>query len=121
MTAVLDKKAGVHLESSDVYVNIVGGINIKEPGLDLGIISAIVSSFRDMPINSGIAVVGEIGLTGEVRSVMSIEKRIKEVEKMGFEKIVIPKANLKGIDLNSFELEVVGVSNISEALREIIK
>lgn len=120
MTAVLDKKAGIHLESSDVYVNIVGGINIKEPGLDLGIVSAIVSSFRETPVNSKVAAVGEIGLTGEIRSVMSIEKRIREVEKMGFEKIVIPKSNLKGLDLNSFNIKVSGVANVIEALREIM-
>ncbi|MDO5707114.1 MAG: DNA repair protein RadA [Andreesenia angusta] len=120
MTAVLDKKAGIHLESSDIYVNIVGGINIKEPALDLGIVAAIISSFRERPIDSKIAVVGEIGLTGEIRSVSSIDKRIIEVQKMGFKKIIVPKANLKGLKLKDFDIKIIGVSTIIEAVREMM-
>lgn len=121
MTAVLDKKTGVHLESSDVYVNIVGGISIKEPALDLGIVAAIVSSFREAAIDPKVAAVGEIGLTGEIRSVMSVDKRIIETEKMGFNKIVIPKSNLKGLDTSKYNINIVGVSNVNDALREIME
>ena len=121
MTAVLNKKTGIHLESSDVYVNIVGGISVKEPALDLGIASAIVSSFRDTPINPKIAVAGEIGLTGEIRGVMSVDKRIMEAEKMGFEKMVIPKSNLKGLDVKTKNMDIVGVSDINQALKIILE
>lgn len=121
MTAVLDKKTGIHLESSDVYVNIVGGISIKEPALDLGIVAAIVSSFRETEINPKVAAVGEIGLTGEIRSVMSVDKRIMETEKMGFNKIVIPKSNLKGLDTSKYNINIVGVSSVNDALREIME
>lgn len=119
MIAVLEKKAGLQLESSDVYINIVGGISIKEPAMDLGIVAAIVSSFREYPVDSRVIATGEVGLTGDIRSVGSIDKRISEAEKMGFEKIVVPKSNLKGLE--SFKnIEVVGVSNIVEAINTIM-
>lgn len=119
MVAVLEKKAGIHLESSDIYVNIVGGISLKEPAMDLAIIAAIVSSFREESINPKLVAVGEVGLTGEVRSVGSIDKRVKEAEKMGFEKIVVPKANLKGLERQG-GIEVIGVSNVVEALNIVM-
>lgn len=119
MTAVLEKKAGIQLESSDIYVNIVGGLTLKEPALDLAIISAIVSSFREESINPKIVAVGEVGLTGEVRSVGSIDKRIKEAQKMGFEKIIIPKSNLKGLESHG-GIEIIGVSNVVEALNIVM-
>lgn len=120
MVAVIEKKAGIHLESSDIYVNIVGGMNIKEPALDLGIISAIVSSFKESEISSKVAAIGEVGLTGEVRTVMGIEKRIIEAQKMGFERIVVPEANLKGMDIKKYSIKIVGVSNVVEALENIM-
>lgn len=119
MVAVLEKKAGIHLESSDIYVNIVGGISLKEPAMDLAIIAAIVSSFREESINPKLVAVGEVGLTGEVRSVGSIDKRVKEAEKMGFEKIVVPRANLKGLEQKS-GIEIIGVSNVVEALNIVM-
>lgn len=119
MIAVLEKKAGIHLESSDIYVNIVGGISLKEPAMDLAIIAAIVSSFKEESINPKLVAVGEVGLTGEVRSVGSIDKRVKEAEKMGFEKIVVPRANLKGLEQQR-GIEVIGVSNVVEALNIVM-
>lgn len=119
MTAVLEKKAGMHLESSDIYVNIVGGISLKEPAMDLAIVSSIVSSFKEESINPKLVAVGEVGLTGEIRSVGSIDKRIREAQKMGFEKIIVPRSNLKGLD--RYEgIEIVGVSNVVEALNIIM-
>src|SRR5690606_35104745 len=101
MIAVLEKKIGYNMESYDVYANIVGGLKTKEPAIDLGIISSIASSYRDLPINSKLTVMGEVGLTGEVRRVSFIEKRIREAEKLGFNIAIIPKANMK--DLNKID------------------
>lgn len=119
MIAVLEKKVGMHLQNSDAYINIVGGIQIKEPAIDLGIVCAIASSFKDVPIDSKTIVLGEVGLTGELRTVSFIEKRIKEAAKLGFTKAVIPEANLKG--LKKIEgLEVIGVANIERALTIVL-
>ncbi|MBI3189187.1 MAG: DNA repair protein RadA, partial [Ignavibacteriales bacterium] len=91
LIAVLEKRVGVMLGSSDVFVNIAGGLRIDEPAIDLGIAVSIVSSLRDKPIDSQSAVVGEIGLSGEVRSVSQMEKRIQEAAKLGFKKIIVPQ------------------------------
>ncbi len=119
MIAVLEKKAGLHLQNSDAYINIVGGIQIKEPAVDLGIVCAIASSFKDVTIDSKTVALGEVGLTGELRTVSFIEKRIKEASKLGFTKVIIPEANLKGLERNS-DIEVIGVSNIEKALKIVL-
>ena len=105
LMAVLEKRVGMQIQNQDVYINVVGGIKINEPSIDLGIIMAIASSFRNIPIDGNVAITGEVGLTGEVRAVSFIEKRISECKKLGFTKIVIPKSNyesvkdIKGIDI----------------------
>ncbi|MCR2045580.1 DNA repair protein RadA [Anaerosalibacter massiliensis] len=115
MIAVLEKKVGYNMESYDVYANIVGGLKTKEPAIDLGIISSIASSYRDIPIDSKLTIVGEVGLTGEVRRVNFIEKRIKEAENLGFNTAIVPKANIK--DLNKTKgINIIGVNNVLEAL-----
>lgn len=119
MIAVLEKKVGMHLQNSDAYINIIGGIQIKEPAIDLGVVCAIASSFKDVPIDPKTVVLGEVGLTGELRTVSFIDKRIKEASKLGFTKAVIPKANLKGLERHG-DIKVIGVSNIEEALRIIL-
>lgn len=119
MIAVLEKKLGMHLQNSDAYINIIGGIQIKEPATDLGIICAIASSFKDVPIDSKTVVIGEVGLTGELRTVSFIEKRIKEAAKLGFTKAVIPEANLKGLDKME-KIQVIGVPNIERALTIVL-
>lgn len=119
MIAVLEKKVGLHMQNSDAYVNIVGGIQIKEPAVDLGIICAIASSFKDVPIEDEMVVMGEVGLTGELRTISFMDKRIKEAAKLGFKKAVIPKANLKGLDKVE-GIKVIGVSNIEEALDAVL-
>lgn len=119
MIAVLEKKAGLHLQNSDAYINIVGGIQIKEPAIDLGIVCAIASSFKDVTIDSKTVALGEVGLTGELRTVSFIEKRIKEASKLGFTKVVIPQANLKGLEKNN-DIEVIGVPNIEKALKIVL-
>ena len=119
MIAVLEKKVGLHMQNSDAYINIVGGIQIKEPAIDLGIICAIASSFKDVAIDPKTVVLGEVGLTGELRTVSFIDKRIKEASKLGFTKVVIPQANLKGLEKNS-DIEVIGVPNIEKALKIVL-
>ena len=118
LTAVLEKRAGLPLSSQDIYLNIVGGIKINEPALDLGTILAVCSSYKNIPISSTTIAIGEVGLTGEVRSVNLIEKRIKEAEKLGFKKCIIPESNKKLLKDN-YKLDIIGVKNVLEAMREL--
>lgn len=119
MIAVLEKKAGLQLQGSDAYINIIGGLQIKEPAVDLGIICAIASSFKESAINSDTVVMGEVGLTGELRTISFIEQRIKEASKLGFKTAIIPKSNLKGLRFDS-NMEIIGVNNVREALNLIL-
>ena len=118
LTAVLEKRAGLPLSSQDIYLNIVGGIKINEPALDLGIILSVCSSYKNIPISSTTIAIGEVGLTGEVRSVNLIEKRVKEAEKLGFKKCIIPESNKKLLKDN-YKLDIIGVKNVLEAMREL--
>ena len=108
LIAVLEKKAGMALGNQDVYMNIVGGIRINEPALDLGIVLATASSFKNIPIPNDSIAIGEVGLTGEVRNVNMIEKRIKEAEKLGFKTCIIPESNKKLLK-ESYKLYIIGV------------
>ena len=116
LIAVLEKRAGMALGNQDVYMNIVGGIRINEPALDLGIMLSTASSFKNMPIPNDVIAIGEVGLTGEVRNVNMIEKRIKEAEKMGFKTCIIPESNKKLLKEN-YKLDIIGVKNIIEAMK----
>ena len=116
LIAVLEKRAGLPLGNQDVYLNIVGGIRINEPALDLGITLAVASSFKNLSIPNDTIAIGEVGLTGEVRSVNMIEKRIKEAEKLGFKRCIIPESNKKLLK-DSYKLDIIGVKNILEAMR----
>ena len=118
LIAVLEKKAGLNLGSQDVYLNIVGGIKVNEPALDLGIILAAASSFKNISIKEDIAVIGEVGLTGEVRRVNMIEKRLKEAEKLGYKTCIIPESN-KRVLKESFKLDIIGVKNIKDAMKYV--
>ncbi len=115
LMAVLEKRAGLMLAGSDAYVNVAGGIKINEPAIDLGIVMALVSSFRNKPINYNTIIFGEVGLSGEVRGVSMAERRIKEAAKMGFTSCVIPQINCEGISIPE-GMEVIGVTSVSEAL-----
>ncbi len=119
MMAVLEKKAGLQMQNYDAFINIIGGIQIKEPALDLGIVCSVASSFRDVEMDSKTVVMGEVGLTGEVRTISFIEKRIKEAAKLGFKRAVIPRANLKGLK-NYSDIEVIGIDNVLDALDLVI-
>ena len=116
LIAVLEKIGGVNLGNQDVYMNIVGGIKINEPALDLGIILSAASSFKNISISKDVAVIGEVGLTGEIRSVNMIEKRLKEVEKMGLKTCIIPETNKKLLKEN-FKLDIIGCKDIIDAMK----
>ncbi|MFW5996152.1 MAG: DNA repair protein RadA [Halanaerobiaceae bacterium] len=115
LLAVLEKKLGFNFRDQDVHLNITGGITVKEPALDLGIITAIVSSYRDMALDANLAVVGEVGLTGEVRGISRIKMRIKELKKMGFKTILLPQDNLKDLDFSP-AINMLGIRKISEVM-----
>lgn len=118
LMAVLEKRVGMQLYNFDAYVNVVGGIKIDEPACDLGIVGAIASSFKNTPMDPATVLIGEIGLTGEVRAVSHIEKRLMEAKRIGFNKCVIPAGNLKMVrQLKELgDLEVHAVANVQDAL-----
>ncbi len=118
LIAVLEKKAGLALGGQDVYLNVVSGIRIVEPAVDLGVILACGSSYKNVSIPKEVVAIGEVGLTGEVRAVNMIEKRIKEAEKLGFKKCIIPESNKKLLK-DDYKLDIIGVRNINEAMRTL--
>ena len=118
LIAVLEKKAGLALGGQDVYLNVVSGIKIVEPAVDLGVILACSSSYKNVSIPKDVVAIGEVGLTGEVRAVNMIEKRIKEAEKLGFKKCIIPESNRKLLKDN-YKLDIIGVRNINEAIKNL--
>ncbi|WP_430112924.1 DNA repair protein RadA [Paenibacillus sp. B1-33] len=113
--AVLEKRMGMFLQNQDAYVNVAGGIKLDEPAVDLAMAVAIASSFRDMPTQPFDVVFGEIGLTGEVRGVSRAEQRVKEAEKLGFKRIILPEKSLRGWKPPA-NIEIVGVNTVAEAL-----
>jgi DNA repair protein RadA/Sms len=118
LLAVLDKRAGVPVGSQDVFVNVAGGARVVEPAADLGIVVAAASSYMDRPIRSAAVVVGEVGLTGEVRAVSGLESRLKEAAQLGFREAVVPRSSLaEGIRL---PIEAHGVASIHEALEVVL-
>ena len=118
LIAVMEKKAGLMLGSQDVYLNVVGGLRINEPSIDLGIILSTCSSFKNIAIPKDVVVMGEVGLTGEVRRINLVEKRIKESEKLGFKKCIIPESNKKLLK-DEYKLDIIGVKNIREAMKKL--
>ncbi len=118
LMAVLEKRAGIHLSNADAYVNIAGGIKMNEPAIDLGIVMAIVSSYKNRPVDEKTIVFGEVGLSGEVRAVSMPEQRVAEAKKLGFETCIIPEVSrdmVKGIK----GIKVIGVNSISDAIQII--
>ncbi|MFZ5353624.1 MAG: DNA repair protein RadA [Bacillota bacterium] len=115
LMAVLEKRVGMQLGNSDSYVNVVGGIKINEPAADLGIIASIASSFRDIEIDEGMVILGEVGLAGEVRAVNFPEKRINEAVKMGFKSCIIPQNNISKLS-TKYDIRIHGVKDVSEML-----
>lgn len=114
--AVLEKRAGFYFSNLDAYLNVVGGLRIDEPAVDLAVAMALVSSLKDTPIRDDTVVFGEIGLAGELRSVSHIESRVSEAYRLGFTRCVLPYHSMKSIDLKRFSgVELIGVHNVREA------
>lgn len=119
LLAVLEKRVGFKLAQKDVFLNIAGGLRVNDPAIDLGVITAILSSNMDAPVDTGVCMTGEVGLSGEIRPVNRIEQRISEAEKLGFNTIVVPKYNMQGIDTNKWSIRIVPVRKVEEAFRFI--
>lgn len=118
LMAVLEKRAGIHLSASDAYVNIAGGIKMNEPAIDLGIVMALVSSYKNRPVDEKTIVFGEVGLSGEVRAVNMPEQRVAEAKKLGFETCIMPKVSMSTVkEVNG--IRIVGVSTIIDAIQLI--
>ncbi len=118
--AVIEKKLGVVLSKSDIFINIAGGIKIDEPAIDLAVAMSIYSSFRDIPVDSETVVLGEIGLSGEIRTISYIDRRITEAAKLGFKRIIIAKGNMKNLNTKKYIAEVTGVEKIREAVEKLV-
>lgn len=115
LAAVLEKKAGLSIQSSDIFINVTGGLQIREPSSDLAILCALASSFKEIPIDFKTVIIGEAGLTGEIRGVNSIEKRLSEAQKMGFERAVIAEAN-EEVTKEIKNMEIISVNNIRQVM-----
>ena len=118
LMAVLEKKVGLRLASSDAYVNIAGGMKMTEPAIDLGIVLAIVSSYREIAISDKTICFGEVGLSGEVRAVNMAKQRVQEAKKLGFETCILPKVSLTD-EVRTDDIQLIGVSNVREAISRI--
>lgn len=118
LMAVLEKRLNIQLGDCDAYVNVAGGMRITEPALDLAIVAAILSSYRNISINSKTIVFGEVGLTGEIRAVNMADQRVAEAAKMGFETCILPKANEGSIKVAT-GMKLIGVRNIQEIMQYI--
>ncbi|WP_343253181.1 DNA repair protein RadA [Ligaoa zhengdingensis] len=113
--AVLEKRGGFFFGNLDAYINVVGGLRLDEPAVDLPVALALISSLLDRPIDDKIIAFGEIGLAGELRSVTAVEQRLREAERMGFERCILPQSCLKGLKREQFGMEIVGIRSIGEA------
>lgn len=113
--AVLEKRMGMFLQNQDAYLNVAGGVKLDEPAVDLAIAVSIASSFRDIPTKPYDVVFGEVGLTGEVRAVSRVEQRVREAEKLGFKRVILPEKSLKGWK-HPQGIQVIGVTTVAEAL-----
>ncbi len=115
LLAVMEKRLGMHLSGQDVYVNVVGGMRIDEPAIDLGIVAAVTSSLREAPVDPHTLVLGEVGLGGEVRAISQADLRIREAAKMGFRRCLLPERNMSKLDPID-GIELIGIHELREAL-----
>jgi DNA repair protein RadA/Sms len=118
LIAMLEKRTGLQLLGDDVFVNIAGGLEVDEPAADLGVVAAIASSFKNVPIDPHTVVFGEIGLTGEVRGTMQPAVRAREAQALGFQKIVMPSSNSAGLE-RLLGVRVVGIRSVEDAMAEL--
>jgi len=121
LIAVLEKRVGMHLMGMDVFVNVVGGLKIDEPAVDLGIIAAVASSFREKPINANTVVMGEVGLAGEVRAISQAELRLKDAAKLGFTRCILPAVNVEKLEKTAgiAKMQLMGVRTVDEAMERL--
>ena len=117
LMAVLEKRVGLMMQNQDAYVKVAGGVKLDEPAIDLAVAVSIASSFKDKPCRAHDVLIGEVGLTGEIRRVARIEQRIQEAAKLGFKRAIIPSRNLEGLQVN-VDIEIIGVQSIQEALNK---
>jgi DNA repair protein RadA/Sms len=120
LIAVLEKKLGLYLNKYDIFLNIAGGVKIDEPAIDLAAAAAVYSSYKDIPVDSETVILGEVGLAGEIRTIPNIDKRINEASKLGFKKIIVPKNNLKNINVNKYKIQITGVERIKDAISLLV-
>lgn len=120
LLAVLEKRVGLRLQNQDVFVNVAGGIKLIEPAIDLGVVLSVVSSFREIPVPSGTVAIGEVGLGGEVRSVSQIDRRLSEIERLGFKKVIIPQKNKEQLQ-GAKRIQLIGVDTVSNAVETCIQ
>ncbi|MDE7183363.1 MAG: DNA repair protein RadA, partial [Lachnospiraceae bacterium] len=118
LMSVLEKRLGLQIGDFDAYVNIAGGMKISEPAIDLGLILAIVSSFKNRPVDEKTIVFGEVGLSGEVRAVTMAQQRVQEARKLGYETVIMPRVNLEAMDPMD-GIKVIGGGGIVEAIEAI--
>jgi len=118
LAAVMEKQLGMHLMGYDIFMNVAGGVRVIEPAVDMAIVSAIASSFLDKPVADGTVVLGEVGLTGEVRAIGQVDSRVAEIKKMGFKRCLVPDGNFKRIrDIKG--IQVAGIKSVSEAVEAL--
>ena len=120
LLAILEKRQGLYFSNLDTYLNVVGGMRLDEPACDLAVCMALVSGLRDTPLNEKLIAFGEVGLSGEIRSVSRVQARVNEAARLGFTACVLPRSSIKQITNKPEGIELIGVKNIKEAL-EIIK
>jgi DNA repair protein RadA/Sms len=118
LAAVMEKKLGMHLMGYDIFMNVAGGVKVGEPAVDLAVVAAIASSFLDKPIPENTVVLGEVGLTGEVRAIGQIDNRIAEISKMGFTRCLVPRSNVKRVPKKE-GIGITGVKTVEEAVEEL--
>ena len=119
LLAVLEKRVGFKLAQKDVFLNIAGGIRVTDPAIDLSVIASVLSSNVDTAIEQNVCMAGEVGLSGEIRPVTRIAQRIAEAQKLGFARILVPQANVKGLPNENYSIEIVPVARVEHALREL--
>ena len=120
LLAVLEKRGGFYFSNLDAYVNVVGGLRLEEPAVDLAVAAALVSSLKDTPIPEDTLLFGEIGLAGELRSVNHVDARLSEAFRLGFQRCILPAHNLKQISKNYHGMELIGAKNVRDAFEAAI-
>ncbi|WCL80969.1 DNA repair protein RadA [Saprospira sp. CCB-QB6] len=121
LLAVLEKRCGFQFGNNDVFLNVAGGLKVSDPAIDMAVVAALLSSLEDVAMPSNVCFAGEIGLSGEIRSVQRIEQRIQEANRLGFEKIYVSKFNMKGIDPANYDIEIIPLSKVEQLFEDLFQ